>query len=380
MKKCPTCEKTFDDSLRFCQMDGTPLVAMAETSTNDPYKTTVGRQDEFTSATPLDPMKTMVGGSLKKEESGDLLQLPQEQQDPLKTMFISDEEMNKEMSAGVSKKEAVIKIPPVSGDLSSSVDKSDSPYDSPPPPKFDEPSLNPPSFGDMSSSPQSGFSSPTDYSTENTSNPFSDSSFQSIPSPFDQKTAVSDSKSPFDNSPFNQPGTPIPSPFSDAKPTSYELPSTPLPTYKEPEPASYEQNNPFSQSPFGQSAPVNQPLQQTEWTPPPAPNASWQNQEIGANTPFQPPASDVGQNQTLAIISLVSGILSLLCCAWFLPGIAAVVLGFMAKSKAEQNPNEYGGRGLALGGIITGGISVVLGIIVMILYLFTGLLAGIGNL
>ncbi|MBA2736395.1 MAG: DUF4190 domain-containing protein, partial [Pyrinomonadaceae bacterium] len=155
----------------------------------------------------------------------------------------------------------------------------------------------------------------------------------------------------------------------------------PLPTYKESDPPSYEQNNPFSQTPFGQSPmPVNEPLQQTEWTPPPVPDSNWQNQEIGANTPFQPPASGAGQNQTLAIVSLILGILSVLCCAWFLPGIAAVVLGFMAKSKAEQNPNEYGGRGLALGGIITGGISVVLGIIVMILYLFTGLLAGIANL
>ena len=26
MKQCPVCEKTFDDSLRFCQVDGTPLV------------------------------------------------------------------------------------------------------------------------------------------------------------------------------------------------------------------------------------------------------------------------------------------------------------------------------------------------------------------
>ena len=29
MKKCPTCEKTFEDSYRFCQLDGTPLVDAA---------------------------------------------------------------------------------------------------------------------------------------------------------------------------------------------------------------------------------------------------------------------------------------------------------------------------------------------------------------
>jgi hypothetical protein len=63
---------------------------------------------------------------------------------------------------------------------------------------------------------------------------------------------------------------------------------------------------------------------------------------------------------------------------WFIPGIVAVVLGFIAKGKADSNPNEYGGRGLALAGIITGGISVVLGILVVILY-FLGFLASLAR-
>jgi hypothetical protein len=120
---------------------------------------------------------------------------------------------------------------------------------------------------------------------------------------------------------------------------------------------------------------------EAQWTPPPAPDTSWQNQQIGQNTPFQPPAAGVGgQNQTLAIVSLVTGILSIFCCGWILPGVAAIVMGFIAKKKAEENPGAFGGRGLALGGIITGAISVLLGIIVIILYIFTGALASLSNM
>ncbi len=372
MKKCPTCEKTFDNSLRFCQTDGTPLLEITDNTPDDPYKTTVGGQSVFAPETPPDPFKTMIGGSFKKEDADNLLQLPDEKQDPLKTMFISDEEMKKQLAGNEPEKEKIIEIPPFDNYSASSAEKKDSSFSSP----------QSPDLGDLSSVSPSAGSTPFEKPSEDMSSSFSGSDSKGVSSPFDQKTTDSTPKNPFDSAPpFKQPNAPIPSPFDDAKPTSYNPPSAPLPTYKEPEPMNVEQNNPFSQTPFGQSSmPVSEPLQQTEWTPPPVPDSNWQNQPIGANTPFQPPASGIGQNQTLAIVSLILGILSVLCCAWFLPGIVAVVLGFMAKSKAEQNPNEYGGRGLALGGIITGGISVVLGIIVMILYLFTGLLAGIGNL
>ena len=65
----------------------------------------------------------------------------------------------------------------------------------------------------------------------------------------------------------------------------------------------------------------------------------------------------------MAIASLVLGIVSLaLCLYWFvaLPaGIVAVVLGVIARGKGV-------GKGLALGGIITGAIGVLFGIILAI--------------
>ncbi|MCC7306699.1 MAG: DUF4190 domain-containing protein [Acidobacteria bacterium] len=91
-----------------------------------------------------------------------------------------------------------------------------------------------------------------------------------------------------------------------------------------------------------------------------------------------PISAAAGQNKTLAIVSLVVGILSIFCCGWFIPGIVAIVLGFMAKGKATNDPANYGGKGLALGGIITGAVSLVLGVIVVVLY-FLGFAAGFIN-
>ena len=350
MKKCPTCDKTFDDGMRFCQTDGTPLVE-APKSTNDPYKTTAANQDEIASAIPHDPFKTMVAPPSKKEEK-EVLELPEEP-DFLKTM-----------------------ISP-SSNIKSNIKKDEQEGEE----KTDKKNLSPPSpFGD---SVQKDV-----YKSESSDDKFSSGS-QSSPVSDAPKT---DSGYPsFDE---NLPSPAIPSPF-DASMIDYQAPSKPIPSFDEPEPLSAGGNDPF-QSPFNQfPSPLeieevkaealntpyaekveeqhNQPIEQSNWTPPPAPDSNWQNQQIGQNTPFQPPPSEQGQNKTLAIVSLVLGILSIPCCGFILFGIGALVTGYMAKGKAEQNPSEYGGRGLALGGMILGGITIVIGIIMNIVYLFIGL-------
>ena len=89
MKRCPTCDKTFADGMKFCQTDGTLLIEDAPPA--DPYKTVVGNQNDIASAVPpLDPFKTMVASSPKSAEE-DLLQLPDEQ-DSLKTKIVSQDE------------------------------------------------------------------------------------------------------------------------------------------------------------------------------------------------------------------------------------------------------------------------------------------------
>lgn len=318
MKKCPTCSKTFDDGLRFCQIDGTPLVDASAAVPDDPFKTIVGM--------PL-PVK-------RKEEVSDLPDEP----DFLKTMVSKPKPEDNAGFGGTMNKDSSSIVP----------------------------------LPDENSSVDTGFSQKSAVSDQL---PMPDETGSKSPaSPFDSKPSAGESSS--SRSPFDNPGSPIPSPFDPSMPPRYETPSAP--PFMEAEIKAEALNTPYAEQVEDQQY---QPIQQSNWTPPPAPDASWQNQEIGQNTPFQTPAVNQGQNQTLAIVSLVCGILSMLCCVSVITGPAGLITGFMAKKNAEQNPNEYGGRSLALGGIITGAIGTLIFVVLFILQIFFGVLGGImGNM
>ena len=177
-------------------------------------------------------------------------------------------------------------------------------------------------------------------------------------------------------SPFSTPDLggssvpPIPSPFDAPKPMSYETPS-----YAEPEPMRDEPSiNPFD-------APSGGPMAQAEWTPPPAPDAGWQDQQIGQNTPFQPPPAGTGSvNQTLPIVSLVFGIVSLCCYISPVTGIVALVTGYMGMKNANNDPANFGGKGLAIAGMITGGVFLLLGLFYWIYIIFIIGLSAFGSM
>lgn len=79
------------------------------------------------------------------------------------------------------------------------------------------------------------------------------------------------------------------------------------------------------------------------------------------------------QSKTLAVVSLVLGILGMtICCGSLLPSLAAVITGFMARGKASNDPMNYGGSGLALGGLITGVFGLLLSIGYLIFVFFLG--------
>ena len=65
----------------------------------------------------------------------------------------------------------------------------------------------------------------------------------------------------------------------------------------------------------------------------------------------------------MAIASLVLGIVSVLTCCCFIgiiPGILAVVFGFIARSTIDKSMGAQTGKGMALAGIILGFLSIVL--------------------
>ncbi|MCY7347605.1 MAG: DUF4190 domain-containing protein [Pyrinomonadaceae bacterium] len=366
MKRCPACDKTFADGMRFCQTDGTVLVE--DVPAADPYKTVVGSQSDIASAMPpLDPFKTIVATPPKVE--ADILQLPEES-DLLKTMVVSHDELRAELKAEADA--PLLDIPPPFAPSAPLIEpKPASPKEFSPTPKSYESALTP--SDSESSSPKSFEIDSSDATAD--INPVAPP--ENVASPFDSKPSATNfsTQSPYGN----QENKPIPSPF-DGSMIGYLPPSAPPfgappPLVKEAEPmfGSYQEpadtSSPFQPpSPFGNAEPFNQPIQQTEWTPPPAPMSEWQNQGLGANTPFQPPGAAGGQDQTLAIVSLVCGILGILCCG-LVTGIPAIITGYMAKNNVDSNPGQYGGRGLAVAGMIMGGISILFSILGIIYYI-----------
>lgn len=299
MKRCPTCDKTFDDNMRFCQADGTPLLDDAPI---DPYKTMVARPGDL-------------GSAMGSSQQDDVLDLPA-QSDPAKTMFASEDEIRAEMDARDAGD--VIDIPPLA---------------EPELPKFSEPAP-----------PPSPFSSPE----------FGGASGAPIPSPFDEPK------------PFSY--EPVTPPYEEPAPAFEPVP----PSFADPEPIREEPAfNPFDQPPTA-------PIAQAEWTPPPAAqDQQWSNQPIGQN---RPPSGGSGINQTLPIVSLVLGIASLCCYISPITGIAALVTGYMGMKNANNDPAHYGGKGLAIAGMITGGVFFLLGLLYWVYIIFIIGLSAMGSL
>jgi hypothetical protein len=108
--------------------------------------------------------------------------------------------------------------------------------------------------------------------------------------------------------------------------------------------------------------------------------APWQNQPLQPFQNQQPtppnqsffPSHAQGQNQTLPTIALALGIFSMLfaCCYGGIPvGAAALIVGFLGLRNINENPMEFAGRGLAIGGIVTGliGLLISLGLFLLVI-------------
>ncbi len=88
---------------------------------------------------------------------------------------------------------------------------------------------------------------------------------------------------------------------------------------------------------------------------------------------IQPPDHHSGtRTDTLALMSLVLGILSLpghFCCylGWFF-GIGSIILGILSYNKINKEPHLWGGKGIALAGIITSVAGFVLIVLFFMIY------------
>lgn len=297
MKKCPKCNKEFDDAMRFCQTDGTPLVDAAPEV--DPYKTMVAGPGDLAGLIP--PVSEPEPEPPAAEE---VLDIPAV--DPKKTMYASEEEIRTAMDEVDT---PLVDIPAAT------------------------PEPEPPAF---------------------------------IAPPLDEAPPPS----------FSKTTPPIPSPF-DAPPPSAPEPAAPVFSAPEPEPPAFVQPDPAPAfNPFEHSAPEpSAPLAESNWTPPPAAqDQSWQNEPM-QNPQYQPgsglPAAG-GQNKVLPIVSLIFGILSLCCYFAPLTGLVALITGFLGMRNANNDPANYGGKTLAIVGMVLGGLLFFVGLAYYVFLLFFG--------
>ncbi|HYZ02461.1 MAG TPA: DUF4190 domain-containing protein [Candidatus Binatia bacterium] len=129
----------------------------------------------------------------------------------------------------------------------------------------------------------------------------------------------------------------------------------------------YSPYQPPRPPPAGQQPP-------TPYVPPPPGYAQGPYTQPGAFPGALQPA-----NNGMAIASLIVGITSIplsLCCIALGPvaGIVGVILGFVARNQINQSGGAQAGSGLALGGLICGGIGILIGVIFIVLELiFFGL-------
>ena len=91
---------------------------------------------------------------------------------------------------------------------------------------------------------------------------------------------------------------------------------------------------------------------------------------------FGPPGiARTSGKATAALITGVSSVVLSWCCGLGLAGLVAIVLGVKARREIRLSGGRLHGDGLALAGIVTGLVAVVLG--VLVLALAAALVAGI---
>ena len=105
-----------------------------------------------------------------------------------------------------------------------------------------------------------------------------------------------------------------------------------------------------------------------------APPAPWQNPSPVQMPQYGAPGFTQSKDQTLPTIGLVLGIASMVmvCCyggIWL--GLPAAVVGFLGMQNADKDPMRYGGRGLAIAGMVLGVISFLASLV----FLFIGIIA-----
>jgi hypothetical protein len=66
----------------------------------------------------------------------------------------------------------------------------------------------------------------------------------------------------------------------------------------------------------------------------------------------------------LAILSFVLGICSFVLCLSFITGIPAIICGHVARGRARRYPQQFGGAGFAMAGLVLGYVSIIFSLVI----------------
>jgi len=89
-------------------------------------------------------------------------------------------------------------------------------------------------------------------------------------------------------------------------------------------------------------------------------------QAYGPYTPYQQPKP----NHPMAVPSLVLSLISYMFCP--LLGVVGMIMGFSALNGVNAEPERYGGKGMAIAGLVLGGIATVLSIAGVLFFVLLG--------
>jgi len=84
-----------------------------------------------------------------------------------------------------------------------------------------------------------------------------------------------------------------------------------------------------------------------------------------------------GKRSTLATLSLIFGIMSLVCCCGFVAGLPAAIMGFVELGNIREGRSDPSNRSMAMAGAILGCVAVGLSIIGFILQIMFGAFGGL---
>ena len=90
--------------------------------------------------------------------------------------------------------------------------------------------------------------------------------------------------------------------------------------------------------------------------------------------PPPPPFSPTKQpSQGLALASMIVGLLGIFTAGCFgpIPGLIALILGWVALSQIKKSPDKFGGKPFATAGVIIGAISLAFYLLLLLWFLLS---------